>query len=151
MTANRAEKRRLDKLAKKAKDGEQPEDPNADIDAWLLPDDVVPGQPLPLHRVQMAVSEYQRGNNSRWMSSKTLKIGNDLDDETLKSEARANARRARAIMDQAVLDIKEGWLELTPAVRDKVMDDLPVEIMAMLIVDEPENGVDNKTTDEGPD
>lgn len=151
MTQSRAEKRRLDKLAKKNKDGEQPEDPNAEIDAWLLPDEVVPGQPLPLHRIQIALGEYQRANNTRWMSRGHLKLGNDLNDESMRSEARANGRRARAILDQAITDIQEAWLELSSSERDDLVDSLPVEIVATFIAEQPENGVDNSTDDEGPD
>ena len=151
MTSSRAERRREEKAAGKNKDGEQPEDPNAEIDAWLLPDEVVPGQPLPIHRIQLAMSEYQRSNNTRWMCKNQLQIGNDLNDETLKSEARSNARRARAIMDQAIKDIPESWLELSNSDRDRLMDDLPVEIVATLIAEESENGVDSKTDDERPD
>lgn len=151
MTTNRAEERRRKKAAAKGKDGEQPEDPNADIDEWLLPDEVVPGQPLAQHRMGLAMSEYQRANNTRWMSRNHLKLGNDLNDESLKSEARANARRARAIMDQSITDIQEAWLELSNADRDRFMDELPPEILATLIAEQPENGVDNTSDNEGPD
>lgn len=129
MTQSRAERRRMDR---DAKNGAAAQSPDNGIDDWLLGDSPEASDPMPIHRFQVSVADYQRSNNTRYSARRQLQVGRDLGDDVMVSNARVEGRRARALMDAALEGIAEAWPKLTDAVQSEWFATLPEDIQAML-------------------
>ena len=129
MTQTRAERRREDR---DAKNGAAAQPPGDGIDDWLLGDSPEASDPMPIHRFQVSVADYQRSNNTRYSARRQLQVGRDLGDDGMVSNARVEGRRARALMDAALEGITEAWPKLSDSVQSEWFATLPEDIQAVL-------------------
>lgn len=132
MTKTRAERRREEREATQSENGSAPKPPDDGIDDWLLGDTPEAGDPMPLHRLQISVSDYQRANNTRYSARRQLQVAKDLDDDQMVASARIEGRRARALMDSALDGIVDSWGAISENQRDEWYGTLPAEVQAML-------------------
>jgi len=114
------------------RDGTASPPSDAEIDQWLVGDDAATAAPLPIHRAQICAAEYQRATNTRWLARRQFLVGKDVGDDVLMSNARADARRARSLLELAVEGLREVWAELTPGQAEELAGQLPPELLAVV-------------------
>ena len=103
-----------------------------EIEEWLLGPEVEPDDPLPQHRFQLAMQQFVLASNTRWLSRISYGAGKDVGDENLMANARADAKRARAMIERFGKAALEAWPEMKMEMRHELFNGLPKEMRALI-------------------